>query len=84
MTAEERGIEMMHIPIKDLPKLAREFANHLCKLLGGCGEVLLTAWTVYAQVVEGLTCSDSLYMAREEDKQWFAEEAKQALEERYA
>jgi len=72
-TAEERGMEMMYIPMGKLPPLALEFAKQLCKQMGMCGEVLLTAWTVYAQCVEGLPCDDDLYMAREVDRQWFAE-----------
>lgn len=70
-TAEERGKEMMHIPIRNLPPLARDFANHLCNQVGMCMETLLTAWTVYAQCVEGLQCTDELYKARDIDKEWF-------------
>ena len=73
MTAEERGMEMMSIPFKDLPPLAVDFAHHLCKKVGMCGEVLLTAWTVYAQCVEGLECMDDLYRVREPDAEWFRE-----------
>lgn len=71
-TAEERGMEMMLIPMKDLPPLAKEFAEHLCRQVGMCMEVLLTAWTVYAQCVEELPCGDELYIARPQDREWFA------------
>ncbi len=73
MTAEQRGLAMMEIPMKDLPHLAVKFAQHLCRKVGMCSEVLLTAWTVYAQCAEGLECTDSLYKARGEDVKWFAE-----------
>jgi hypothetical protein len=54
MTAEDRGMALMHVPMKDLPPLAMEFAKKLCREVGMCGEVLLTAYCVYAQCVEGL------------------------------
>lgn len=73
MTAEERGQQMMLVKMKDLPPLALEFCQDLCSRVGGCMETFLTAWTVYAQCVEGLPCTDDLYMASESDKQWFRE-----------
>ena len=72
-TAEQRGQEMMQIKIKDLPPLAVEFCRHLCHEVGGCMEMFLTAWTVYAQCVEGLPCGDDLYLARPTDVAWFKE-----------
>lgn len=73
ITAEQRGLQMMEIKLKDVPPLALEFCRHLCSELGGCMEVLLTAWTVYAQCVEGLECTDDLYRARPQDIAWFKE-----------
>ena len=73
MTAEERGMEMMHVPIGQLPKIAQDFCQSLCAELGGCMEVFLTAWTVYAQCVEALPCTDELYMARLDQIAWFKE-----------
>lgn len=70
-TAEERGMEMMHIPTGRLPYIAVMFAKHLCKQYGGCGEVLLSAWTVYAQCIEGLECTDDLYKVMPEHQAWF-------------
>jgi hypothetical protein len=70
MTAEERGMEMLHMPMKDLPPLALAFAKHLCSEVGMCIEVFLTAYTVYAQVVEGLECTDDLYRARADHETW--------------
>ena len=72
-TAEERGMEMMHIPTGQLPPIALDFGNKMCHEMGMCGEVLLTAWTVYAQCVEGLECTDVAYEASPSDVKWFAE-----------
>lgn len=69
--AEQRGMEMMSIKMGQLPPLAVEFAQQLCREVGMCMEVLLTAWTVYAQCVEGLPCTDELYRARPCDVEWF-------------
>lgn len=71
MTALERGMDMMHMPIKDLPKKARLFAKVLCDEVGGCMEVYITAYTVYAQLEEGLHCDDELYLPRPKDVDWF-------------
>ncbi len=72
LTAEQRGSEMMLTPMNQLPPLAIEFAKQLCRRVGMCAETLLTAWTVYAQCVEKLPCTDSAYRASEWDKEWFA------------
>ena len=69
--ALDRGMQMLGIKIGELPPLAREFAAYLCNQVGICIEVLLTAYAVYAQCVEGLTCSDDLYIARPEHRDWF-------------
>lgn len=71
--AVTRAVEMMAIPIKDLPPLAVEFAKLLCAKVGMCGEVLLTAWAAYAQAVEGLECDDDLYQISAQDLAWFRE-----------
>lgn len=72
MTAEQRGMEMMQVTMGQLPPLALEFAKHLCARVGMCMEVLLTAWTVYAQEVEGLEATDELYISSQEHRTWFA------------
>lgn len=67
MTADEvppavrRGIEMMHMPTRDIPTSAMLYAAFLCGKYGMCGEVLLSAYVVYAQIEEGLSCEDPLY-----------------------
>lgn len=71
--AVERGQEMLVMPMNQLPPLAVEFAQKLCNELGGCIEVFLTAYAVYAQCVEGLRCKDSLYKVIPEHKRWFLE-----------
>lgn len=76
-TAEQRGMEMLTVKMGDLPPLAVDFAKHLCSEVGMCTETLLTAWTVYAQEVEGLICTDELYKSREEDQKWFRVEVKE-------
>ncbi len=71
MTAEERGMQMMSIPMKDLPPLAYKFMRKMASEIGMCMEVCLTAYCCYAQAVEGLPCTDDLYIIRLEDKNWF-------------
>lgn len=71
MTALERGIELMGKKSKELPPLAHQFAQHLCDKMGLCGEVVLTALTVYAECVEKLEAADPDYAATAEHVQWF-------------
>lgn len=81
MTAEERGMQMAtQVPMKDLPPLALEFMRKLGREVGMCGEVMITAYTVYAQCVEKLECTDSLYQARPQDVAWFEEKTKVTAE----
>jgi len=72
MTAVTRGMEMMQLPMKNLPPLALAFARHLGQKIGLCMEVYLTAYRIYAQCVEGLPCDDPGYFASPEHYQWFA------------
>lgn len=76
MTSVERGIELLHIPMKDVPLSARQYAQQICHDLGGCIEVILTAYAAYAECVEGLSCDDEAYKASPTAIQWFAEEGK--------
>ena len=76
MDAVDRGIEMANTPMGKLPPLSIDFLRHLAGKVGMCGEVCITAFSVYAQCVEGLPCDDDLYAARPEDRQWFAERVK--------
>jgi hypothetical protein len=70
--AVDRAMEMMQAKMKDIPPLAFQFAKYLSVEFGFCGETLVTAYAVYAQAVEGLTCADDLYRARPQDLEWFA------------
>jgi len=54
-----------------LPALAINFAKHLYNQVGFCGAAMSTAYSVYAQLVEHLDCTDDLYVARPEDVEWF-------------
>jgi hypothetical protein len=61
--AVERGIALMKIPMRDLPPEAFIFCGYMCKRYMMCMEVMLTAYCYYAQIVEGLSCDDDLYLA---------------------
>ena len=70
--AVRRGMELLVTPMNQVPPLAIEFARNLARESGGmCGEVFVTAYSVYAQCVEGCECNDQLYMARPQDREWF-------------
>ena len=67
---------MLLVPTGKLPKLALDFLNRLGSESGGvCMETCLTAYTVYAQCVEGRPCDDELYKARPQDIEWFRQNA---------
>jgi hypothetical protein len=70
-SAEERGMQMMATPMKDIPPLAMAYARHLGQKFGMCGEVFLTAWCHYAQAIENLPCSDDLYKMDGISREWF-------------
>ncbi len=72
MTALNRASELMSTKMNELPPLAREFAQHLCNKVGGCMEVFLTAFAIYAQICEDLPCDDPAYQPSAEDRAWFA------------
>ena len=68
MNALERGSELMLIKNRDLPLLAMRYRNALCKQVGGCMEIFLTAFCWYAEKEEGMPPSgDSLYDLNEND-----------------
>ena len=71
MTAEERGMELLHTEMGNVPNIALEYVRYLSNKVGMCMEVMLTAFTIYAQCVENLPCSSSLYLVSEEDNLWF-------------
>lgn len=61
--AVARGIEMLRLPMGDLPRPALVYAGYLCLRVGMCIETLLSAYSTYAQIVEDLPCDDDLYLA---------------------
>ena len=40
--AVQRACEMFNAPGNQVPQLAREYANALCRKYGGCSEVIIT------------------------------------------
>lgn len=71
--ALDRAMEMMEQPRIGLPPRALAYASHLCRELGMCGEVLITAYAHYAQHVESLPCADPAYHINPAGTQWFQE-----------
>jgi hypothetical protein len=71
--AVQRAVEMMHVPMGELPQPALLYAAFLCQKFMMCGEVCLSAYATYAQIVEGLACDDSLYVVTDEHRAWWAE-----------
>jgi len=74
--AMERAGQLMSVPMKDLPPLAYKYALELCRVLGMSGEVMLTAFAFYAQIVEGLECKDLAYQVNEDNRRFFTERVK--------
>jgi len=73
MNAQERGMQMFKTPMGQLPDEALIYCAYMCKKYMGCGEVMLTAYTVYAQIHEGLVCDDEMYMADNRHRSEYAE-----------
>jgi hypothetical protein len=71
-SAEKRASEMFEMPGKNIPELAQEYRKELILLNGGCAEVILHAFKVYAMLVEGLPSEDS-YMPTITELAWFEE-----------
>ena len=63
--------KMMIMPMNQLPPIALEYLQDLSKRVGFCGEVCLTAYAAYNQMVLGMPCDDSLYQLPQEEKDWF-------------
>lgn len=73
MDAVARGMELLETKGKDLPPLALEAARHLCRQVGGCLEVILTAYANYAEIIEGLPCNDGNYACPPDMKKFLLE-----------
>ena len=57
----------------DIPALAWAYAQALGRRYGCCCEVVITAYAHYAQIEEGLPCSDELYRVSADDRALFEE-----------
>jgi hypothetical protein len=77
--AIERAQELMAMKRKDLPLLAFEYSQHLCRELGMCMDVMFTAFAAYAQCKEGFPCSDEAYYASPSAQNWFRERGYDSL-----
>jgi hypothetical protein len=71
--AEDRASQLYAMKPSKIPRTALEYARYLCSKYGSCGEIFITAYAHYAQLVEGLTTNDALYKIDEEGKAWFNE-----------
>lgn len=54
MTAFDRGMQLFKSNFAEIPILAIRYARELSNQVGMCGEVMLTAFCMYAEVEEGL------------------------------
>jgi len=71
MDAMERAQELMLEPRWKLPYVCFMYAKELCQRYGMCGEVLLTAYSHYANYMEKLPCDEVEYKADAFAKQFF-------------
>lgn len=62
-TVLERGMQLMLVPIGQLPVMAWGIKQAISSRLGCCGEVCLTAYCIYAEVMEGYEAKDIEYAA---------------------
>ena len=70
VTAEERANQLFTTNRSEVPETAIKYAEHLCRKLAGCSEVIIEAYRAYAEIIEGRqteTPSD------EETRLWFRE-----------
>lgn len=57
MTASERANEMLNLPMRQLPELAKEYARNICNREGNCNTgIFVEAYTTYCILEEGLPC----------------------------
>ena len=82
-TAEERAHELFfETKITDVPLGALEYCKHLYKEIGVCSETCLTAYTHYAQAIEGLKTNDPLYVIDQAGQEWFRKNGKRVRKEK--
>jgi len=75
--AVKRAVELAGTPMGKVPMPALKFARYLCRKLGMCGEMFVTAYAAYAQIVEGLECDDPLYAVDEQNRAMYEEAQKE-------
>ena len=72
MTAIERAQDLFtNYRMSQLPPMAYDYMRHLARQIGACGEVMLTAYAAYAELVEGCEPADAEYAANADAIAWF-------------
>jgi hypothetical protein len=72
LDAVEEAGKMMKIKMCDLPQLAIEFLKFLSHKYGFCGEICITAYAAYNQMVLKMKCDDDLYkVTQPESIEWW-------------
>jgi len=67
MKTEDRAAELFAMPMKDVPKKAINYMNHLGKQMGLCGEVCIHAYKIYAYLTEGLCYKEEKNKPKDEE-----------------
>lgn len=76
MTALDRAKDLMAVPLGQLPCLALACAKMFSDRMGMCGEVCLTAYAAYAEIIEGLPADDPAYEADDATREFFKHDIK--------
>ena len=71
MKATTRAHDLMNTKGNELPSLALGYRNYLCKEVGGCMEVIFTAFCHYAVIIEGCEMDDTQYEHDNAAQVWF-------------
>ncbi len=58
----------------DVPSKAHLYVKLLAREVGYCGETCITAFAHYAQAIEGLACTEDMYILTEDFKKIYAKE----------
>lgn len=66
--AVARAMELMQVPIRDLPPLAQAMGQRLSSRFGMCMETLITAYAFYAQAIEGYATDDQAYQCPHDER----------------
>lgn len=64
---EKRVEELMNMPQNKLPFMCLEYCKNLSSRIGLCGEVWMTVFYTYAQIVEGYICKNDSYIPTPEE-----------------